>query len=201
MKQSTFIRLITFLIALLFISALCMLPIGAYKAEEPDISVYIPDTETNPPVKAKVSEVKETKKYYNVSLSINIQDYIFQLCEENNVDPVLIFAMIETESRFNSNCVSRTNDYGLMQINKCNHNWLKKQYGVDNFLDPKQNLLCGISMMAAHLKNNNGDWVRALMCYNQGTTGARKSWARGIYETSYTRKVMSNTIKYMNGEV
>lgn len=31
--------------------------------------------------------------------------------------------------------------------------------------------------------------------------GARKSWARGIYETSYTRKVMSNTIKYMNGEV
>lgn len=201
MKQSTFIRLIAFIIVLLFISALCMLPIGAYKVEEPDIPVYIPDTETNPPVKAQEPEVTEAKKYYNVSLSIDIQDYIFQLCEENNVDPVLIFAMVETESRFNSNCVSRTNDYGLMQINKCNHNWLKKQYGVDNFLDPKQNLLCGISVMAAHLKNNNGDWVRALMCYNQGTMGARKSWARGIYETSYTRKVMSNTIKYMNGEV
>lgn len=201
MKQSTFTRLVAFIIVLLFISALCMLPIGAYKVEEPDIPVYIPDTETNSPVKASVPEVTETKKYYNVSLSTDIQDYIFQLCEENNIDPVLIFAMVETESRFNSNCVSRTNDYGLMQINKCNHNWLKKQYGVDNFLDLKQNLLCGISMMEAHLKNNNGDWVRALMCYNQGTTGARKSWARGIYETSYTRKVMSNTIKYMNGEV
>lgn len=201
MKQSTFIRLIAFIIALLFISALCMLPIGAYKVEEPGIPVYISDTETNPPVKAQEPEVTEAKKYYNVSLSMEIQDYIFQLCEENNVDPVLIFAMIETESRFNSNCVSRTNDYGLMQINKCNHNWLKKQYGVDNFLDPKQNLLCGISMMAAYLKNNNGDWVRSLMCYNQGTAGARKSWTKGIYETSYTRKVMSNTIKYMNGEV
>lgn len=200
MKQSTFIRLIAFIIVLLLITALCMLPIGAYKANESDIPVYIPEVE-KPVAETKESEVIEVKKYYNVSLSIDIQDYIFQLCEENNVDPVLIFAMVETESRFNSNCVSRTNDYGLMQINKCNHNWLKKQYGVDNFLDPRQNLLCGISMIAAHLKNNNGDWVRALMCYNQGTTGARKSWARGIYETPYTRKVMSNAIKYMNGEV
>lgn len=201
MKQSTFTRLVAFIIVLLFVSVLCMLPIGAYKVDEPDIPLYIPDVEIAPISEIKEQEVIETKKYYNVSLSMEIQDYIFQLCKENSVDPVLIFAIIETESGFNPNCVSRTNDYGLMQINKCNHNWLEKQYGVDNFLDPKQNLLCGISMISAHLKNNNGDWTKALMCYNQGTMGARKFWAKGIYETSYTRKVMSNTIKYMNGEV
>lgn len=201
MKQSTFTRLIAFIIVLLFISALCMLPIGVYKVDEPDIPIYIPDTETNLPVKTQEPVVIETKKYYNVSLPMEIQDYIFQLCKENSVDPVLIFAMVETESGFNPNCVSRTNDYGLMQINKCNHRWLKAQYGVDNFLDPKQNLLCGISMISAYLKNNSGDWVKALMCYNQGSTGAKRLWAKGIYETAYTRKVMDNTIKYINGEV
>lgn len=201
MKQSTFTRLVAFIIVLLFISALCMLPIGAYKVDEPDIPIYIPETETIPVIKTQESEAVETKKYYNVPLSAEIQDYIFQLCEENNVDPVLIFAMVETESGFNPNCVSRTNDYGLMQINKCNHRWLKAQYDVDNFLDPRQNLLCGVSMIAAHLKNNNGDLTKALMCYNQGSTGAKKLWAKGIYETAYTRKVISNTMKYMNGEV
>lgn len=201
MKQSTFTRLVAFIIVLLFISALCMLPIGAYKVDEPDVAIYIPDTETAPIAKAQEPEAVETKKYYNVPLPAEIQDYIFQLCEENNVEPVLIFAIVETESDFNPNCVSCTNDYGLMQINKCNHQWLKEQYGVDNFLDPKQNLLCGISMIATHLKNNNGDWIKALMCYNQGSSGAKRLWAKGIYETAYTRKVISNITKYMNGEV
>ena len=41
MKQSTFTRLIAFIIVLLFISALCMLSIGAYKVDEPDIPIYI----------------------------------------------------------------------------------------------------------------------------------------------------------------
>ena len=36
-------------------------------------------------------------------------------------------AMAEIETHFDADAVSSTSDYGLMQINKCNHDWLLKE--------------------------------------------------------------------------
>lgn len=145
--------------------------------------------QTTPPTKIE-------RTYYNVPLSKEVQDYIFVLAEEYHADSSLIFALIETESNFEIGLVSRTNDYGLMQINRCNHKRLKEELGVVDFLDPKQNILAGTYMISEHLKANNGDYTKALMCYNMGAYGARKAWAKGITSTSYTRKVFAALEKY-----
>ena len=58
----------------------------------------------------KVSRVK----YYDVPLDHDLQDYIFKLSDEYKVPTQLIMAVIEVESSFRSNVVSRTNDYGLI---------------------------------------------------------------------------------------
>lgn len=145
--------------------------------------------QTTPPTKIE-------RTYYEVPLSKEVQDYIFELAEEYHVDGSLIFAMIETESNFEIGLVSRTNDYGLMQINKCNHKRLQEQLGVVDFLDPKQNILAGTYMISGHLEANNGDYTKALMCYNMGAYGARKAWAKGITSTSYTKKVLAALEKY-----
>ena len=137
-----------------------------------------------------------TPWYYDVPLSHELQDYIFALCEEKNVPSRLVIAMIETESSFRSDVISSTDDYGLMQINACHHEWMSKKYGVTDFLDPYQNVLCGISYIAGHLDKCDGDIEKALMSYNMGGYGASLLWKKGIYSSSYSRTIVERMGKY-----
>lgn len=140
-------------------------------------------------------EIQQTK-YYDVPMSTELQDEMFALCEEYGVSPELVLAVIETESGFNPAAVSKTGDYGLMQINKGNHKWLSEKLGVNDFLDATQNMKCGIYMLAFSLNSADGDYTRALMVYNFGLSGARRAWKNGKTSTAYTDKVLENMTKY-----
>lgn len=106
----------------------------------------------------------------------------------------LVLAVIEQESSFRPGVVSG-DDYGLMQINKINHDWLNEKYGITNFLDPYQNAFCGITMLSEYYhKYQNVN--KALMAYNIGEFGARALWEDGVFTTSYTEKVKEKRIKY-----
>ena len=129
--------------------------------------------------------------YWDVPLSKELQDYIRTLCEEYSVPEELILAMIEVESSFRPTVISASGDYGYMQINECNHEWLTEELGVTDFLDPYQNILCGVYIISGHLEKTESDAAKALMRYNCGATGAWRLWQKGIYSTEYTRKVMS----------
>lgn len=156
-----------------------------------------PKEETEKPVVDTIVIPVEPKiAYFDVPLSTDLQDYIFSLCESNNVPVALIMAMIETESSFRANIISGTNDYGLMQINSINHEWLSEEYGITDFLDPYQNVFCGITIIAGHLEKTDGDITKALMRYNCGPTGAWRLWDKGIYSTSYTEKIEGGMAKY-----
>lgn len=135
------------------------------------------------------TEAPEKPYYYNVPLTEELQDYIRSLCEETGVPMSLAIAMIEHESTFNPSCISKTRDYGLMQINKCNHSELRKLYGVKNFLDPYDNVNAGIHMIG-YYRSVYGDDHYALMAYNMGEKKARKLWATGVHSTKYSRTVM-----------
>jgi len=77
-----------------------------------------------------------------------------------------------------------------MQINTINHEWLQEELGITDFLDPYQNVMCGIYIISGHLEKTDGDIELALMRYNCGATGAKRLWDKGIYHTDYTRKIM-----------
>lgn len=154
--------------------------IGATDSEQPALNTDPAREETEPVL-----------VYWDVPLSEAIQDYIRMLSVEYSVPEELILAMIEVESSFRPSLVSSTGDYGYMQINKCNHEWLKDELGVTDFLDPYQNILCGVYIISGHLEKTESDANKALMRYNCGATGAWRLWQKGIYSTEYTRKVMS----------
>lgn len=135
--------------------------------------------------------------YFDVPLSNELQDYIRNLCDEYGVPIELVIAMIDVESTFRADVVSKTNDYGLMQINKCNHEWLTDKLGVTDFLDPYQNINSGVYILSGHLEVTNGDIELALMRYNNGATGAKKLWDKGIYSTAYTQKIMTAYDSYI----
>lgn len=121
-------------------------------------------------------------------LSYELQEWMQDCCERYSVPYALALAIAEVETHFDPDAVSTTNDYGLMQINKVNHEWLL-EIGIDP-LTHKGNIEAGVHIISGHLQNY-GDIERALMAYNCGATGARRLWDDGIFETEYSRKVMT----------
>lgn len=134
--------------------------------------------------------------YYDVPLSYSLQRYIYEVCADEEVPVSLVIAMIDKESQFNPEAVSDTDDYGLMQINKINHETLGEQYRAADMLDPYQNVFCGVKMMGSYIKAYDGDYNKALMTYNMGDYGAKKAWENGIKSTSYSESVLALMQKY-----
>ena len=200
--------IVLFLLVVFFIGTVIGFAVGRVSAlnvpqesDKPNIESTSPQTTVDPTVSIPdkivsvehpVTEPTEPPvQYYDVPLSEDLQDYIRTLCKENDVPMSLIIAMIEVESSFRSNVISGTSDYGLMQINKINHEWLTEEYGITDFLDPYQNVFCGITIIAGHLEKTDGDIALALMRYNCGAAGAKRLWDKGIYSTSYTEKILA----------
>lgn len=129
-------------------------------------------------------------RYFNVAMPEELQSYIWLLCCNYGIDEhyELIYALIKHESKFDAAAVSRSSDYGLMQINECNHEWLSEELGIVDFLDPYENVHGGIHMIASLL--HKYDVPDALMAYNMGENGAVKLWRRGIHSTTYTEQVL-----------
>ena len=168
----------------------CELPDEPIEETPPESSVVVEPTPEPTPIPTPAVF------YYDVPLSHDLQDYIRELCEENGLPMSLVIAMIEHESIFRADVVSKTNDYGLMQINKCNHAWLTEEYGITDFLDPYQNVLCGISMISQYFSRYSGNIHKALMAYNMGLGGASKQWKAGRYTSAYSRKIVERMNHY-----
>lgn len=121
-------------------------------------------------------------------LSYECQQILMDCCERYGVPYALGLAIAEVETHFDPDAVSGTGDYGLMQINACNHEWLG-ELGFD-VMTYEGNIEAGIYMIAQNIRQYE-DFELALMAYNCGPTGARNLWAQGIYQTEYSQKVMT----------
>lgn len=137
----------------------------------------------------KLPEI-ENMTYFDVPLSHSLQNYIYEICADENVPVTLVMAMIDHESKFNPEEVSKTDDYGLMQINKINYDQLAEDYRCADMLNPYQNVFCGVKVLGSYLKKYDNDYAKALMAYNMGEYGAKKAWSNGITSTDYTVSVL-----------
>lgn len=102
------------------------------------------------------------------------QEYIEQLCEDKDILPELVEAMIEKESSWdpaavNGNCV------GLMQVNKEIH---KELIGDRDMTDPYDNIYVGVTILE-ELLHKYGEAAPALMFYNAGYSD---NYGVGAYE-------------------
>lgn len=154
-------------------------------------------------VNAIVKEEPEIKwlgdkdfKPLNVPLDEDLQEYIYYLSSSYDIDFSLVMAIIYAESNFKTDTISKTHDYGLMQINKCNHKWLSETLGITDFLDPKQNINAGVYVLSRLFEANGNDTVKVLMSYNMGETGAKRCWNKDIYSTAYTRKIIKKQLEF-----
>lgn len=131
--------------------------------------------------------------YPEVDLDKVTQNFIYVEAGEAGVDYELVLAIIIHESRCDPDAISATNDYGHMQINKCNHGWLAEDYGLTDMLDPRQNIIAGITILSQLSRFDDGTDAglhKVLMAYNMGPAGASNAWADGTYSTNYSKTIM-----------
>lgn len=131
-----------------------------------------------------------TVEYFDVPLDESLQDHIFAECEKYEVDPAVVIAMIERESRFNADVVGDSGrSFGLMQIQKRWHSGRMEKLGCDDLLDPYQNVTVGINFLAELIDYGKGvEW--ALMAYNGGPGYANKLSGKSIV-SDYAAGVMA----------
>lgn len=146
-----------------------------------------------------VPEVEDEPIRINCPLDDATQQMILDKSEEHGVDFTMTMGVIYTESRFQPDVISSGGDYGLMQINQINHEWLSEELGITDFLDPEQNVTAGLHILST-LSDKYDDPAQVLMAYNMGERGAKKLWDQGIYTSDYAEKVLQQQEIY-NAEV
>lgn len=125
------------------------------------------------------------------------QKFTFYLCKAYDVDFCFVMAVMQHESDFQFDLISSTNDYGLMQINQCNHEWLTDAIGVTDYLDKEQNIRAGVFVLRKLFEEyEEPDLV--LMAYNMGASGAENLWNKGIYSTPYVDDILLNQAKFQS---
>jgi len=117
-------------------------------------------------------------------------DLIYEKSKKYDVDPALVAAVIEQESRFHPRAKSPVGARGLMQLMPRTGRWM----GADNLYDPEQNIDAGVRYIAYLDRRFHGDLKKIVAAYNGGEGNVMRY--RGIppfRETrQYVKKVMKN---------
>ena len=111
------------------------------------------------------------------------------------LDPLLVVAVIQVESRFDHKAVSSAGAQGLMQVRPSVVTALVERGKIlpsrKNIKDPRVNVEVGVSYLA-YLKEMFGDWKLALTAYNAGPSSvAKKIAAKEKLSFDYAHKVLS----------
>lgn len=95
---------------------------------------------------------------------------IQEAAQKYGVDPALIAAVMETESRFKPDAVSHAGAKGLMQLMPATARGL----GVKDPLDPRQAILGGAKLLGILSEKYKGDMKLTLAAYNAGSGAVDK---------------------------
>ena len=125
----------------------------------------------------------------DVPMDEDLQEFVFYLSAAYEMDFTFVMALIQQESGFQSDVISITNDYGLMQINEINHPYITETLGITDFLEPYNNIRSGMFILRKLFEKYETP-EKVLMAYNMGETGAGILWEQGIFETNYSKSVL-----------
>lgn len=86
-----------------------------------------------------VTAIRKLSPKLKLSKVIKYSKLIEKYSSKYKVNPEIVLTIIKTESNFDEKAISRTKDYGLMQINAKAHKMI--------LLDPEKNLRFGIQLL------------------------------------------------------
>lgn len=117
-------------------------------------------------------------------------ELIHAKAEKYDVDPALVAAVIENESRFKPRARSHKGARGLMQLMPKTGHWM----GARNLYDPEQNVDAGVKYLKYLEKRFDGNQTKIIAAYNAGEGNVQRYGGIPPFrETrSYVKKVMQS---------
>lgn len=114
------------------------------------------------------------RMYFMINYPLSYQTLIKKYSEKYDVDPYLVAAIINVESKFDKNAVSNKNARGLMQIAPITGKWASEELNIDDFdvddlFDPELNIMIGswyLNVLSQEFDNN---LQLILAAYNAGS--------------------------------
>ncbi len=122
------------------------------------------------------------KRFYNEVYPLNYQAQVMAASEEHTIPPSLIYAVIDTESGFDPQALSKADAKGLMQLTDDTFRWAmnrageKDKYTVNALFDPAVNIHYGTYVLAL-LGEQFENTETVLAAYNAGQ-GIVSQWLR-----------------------
>lgn len=115
------------------------------------------------------------------------QEVIYHYAEVNRLDPLLVAAVIKTESNFQTNATSPKGARGLMQIMPDTADWISQQRGgapvpPEKLLNAETSINLGTWYLANLFDEFNGDPILVIAAYNAGRGNVR-NWLNQQYWT------------------
>jgi soluble lytic murein transglycosylase len=149
---------------------------------------------------ARIRSVLELQgRKMNPTARVTLTRSIMEASDQCALDPMLVLAVIQVESRFDHKAISSQGAQGLMQVQPAVVTALVEEGRIPSFerianlnlIDPLVNVKVGASYLA-HLKERFGDLNVALTAYNSGPTWVSKRLAaKETLPLAYASKVLT----------
>ncbi len=167
-----------------------------YRYEDPDGVVHFTDSPTDKKFKIFLKDLRKDRQLrtrFRTATNVNPQEFehlIKASSAKYGVSPALVRAVIQAESGYNPNAVSRAGASGLMQLMP----GTAKSLNVSNSFDPKQNVDGGVRYLKFLLDTFKGDVSLALAAYNAGLSKVARYGGIPPYQETqtYVNRVLAN---------
>ena len=141
---------------------------------------------------------------------IKYKEYVYKYSEELDIDPLLTFAIIKTESNFKEKVISNSGAIGLMQLMESTAEEQAKKLNIEYTKEilyiPEINLRIGLNYFNTLLDYYNQNYILAFTAYNAGLGNVQKWINEGIIKSDgsdienipfketnmYVRKIIRN---------
>jgi soluble lytic murein transglycosylase-like protein len=125
----------------------------------------------------KTSAVTEAIDKYDISE--DLANDIYQIAQEEGIEPAVAFGLVKTESSFKNTAVSHVGARGLTQVMPRTARWMVPGTKPSDLHDQKTNLRLGFRYLNQMIDKYNGDVRLALLAYNRGPGTVDKILRRG----------------------
>ena len=102
------------------------------------------------------------------------QEYVVYYADKYDLDPLILYTFIRTESNFDPNAQSNVDARGLMQITEVTFDWIKSKIAptealtFEDMCDPETNIRFGAYFIKYCLLRYEGDVATAAAAYHSG---------------------------------
>ena len=200
MSKSRLIYLLTIILwAVVLITALI---IG--KRSDGEQPIKVADVPTEPPEEAEVVQLipqtidveaapmERDPVREDIPLDAEVQQQLWQACEETGITYELALAVIWKETNFRNITGDSGESFGYMQVQPRWHSDRMDRYGVTDLMDPYGNFLVGCDYLAELAAKDRGiEWM--LHAYNGGP-----AYANNLAKAGKTSQYAKDVLNYMN---